>query len=245
MKNKMKIMCSAILGVLLIGAFYSCSDDEGHYSYYRGMATVHVNDEGYAESFILDEGEKLFVGASETSYKPVSERVIIAFDLMDEKKEGFDHVINLRGYYLDVLTKPVIYVAEDDIKHQDSIGYNKIKVFSIWATPEYINIRFGYNRSNTSRHMVNLVTAIDGFEQTGDEPIKLQFRHNVVEGEELYASDARYVSFSLKDYIKANQGKVDKLTFEVEWEEYSGKVKTEILKIDLPTELINPPGGEN
>lgn len=241
MKKSLKLVNAFIVCFLLVGLLSSCNDDAEHYSYYTSIATVQADEDGYAKSFLLDDGTSLYVESSATSYKPKNERAIISFDVLEGKKEGFDKLIHLNGYFYDVLTKPVIYIDPEDEVLQDSIGYNKIKVFSVWAAPEYINIRFGYNRSNASKHMVNLVADSESKIQVAGEPIRLKFRHNVVEGEELYASGDLYVSFKLDDYIKENIGKTDELLFEVSWEEYNGTIKTETIKIDLPTEPVDPP----
>lgn len=246
MKTSIKLISTCILGILLLGFLSSCNDDDKHYAYYTGLATVVPNEDGeYTKSFILDDGTSLYVGSSSYASTPSSERAIISFDLLNETKEGFDNVIHLKGFF-DVLTKPVIYIDPEDEILQDSIGDNGIKVFSVWTAPEseYINLKFGYNMSNSSRHMVNLVADSESKTFTDGEPIKLRFRHKVVEGDELYASGALYVSFKIDDYIKENIGKAEELLFEIRWEEYSGTVKTETIKVKLPTESVDLPGEE-
>lgn len=242
MKQSLKITGSLFVFLLMILGLSSCDNDSGEYlSYDTNIVTVETNEEGYAESFLSDDGISLFVMSSSTNYKPVNKRAVIAFNYLDQQVEGYDKVIHLEGYFYDVLTKPAIYIPQDDEHLQDSIGYDKIKVFSVWSGQEYINIRFGYNMSRDSKHMVNLVADVKDLEQVGDEPIKLTFRHHVVKGSELYGSDPLYVSFNIGDYIKANQGKKEELTFEINWEEYNGDKKQKIVKVKVPKDPIDPP----
>lgn len=242
-RKSTKLAITLFGSLLLVLGISSCSDNDNEgYQFTRKLATVLVDEKGYAESFVLDNGKTLVVTSpASLHYKPAYERMIIDYDILDKDVAGYDNSIHLyRGY--DVLTKPVIYIPEDNIELQDSIGYDKIKVFSVWASSDYINIGFGYNTSGTGyTHMLNLVSDTEDLVQNGDEPIRLQFRHNAHKDPELYGSGEMYVCFKLDDYIKENEGKRDELTFEISWEEYSGSTKTETVKVTLPTSSIDPP----
>lgn len=237
MKTSTKFICGIIALIFLALGMQSCNDDD-EYLFYSSIATANLDEDGYAESFILDDGRSLFVASAGTNYKPKNERVIINYDILEEEKPGYTHAIHLIDYWADILTKPIIYVPNDNEHLQDSIGDNKIKVFAVWVASDYINFKFGYNTTTNSKHMINLVTDVNSFEQQGDEPIKLQFRHKVVEGEEHYASGEILAAFKLDDYIKANPDKKE-LIFDITWEEYSGSVKTETVKYSIqPTEVL-------
>lgn len=227
--------------MVLTYSLSSCSDDDGYSlnDLYGSLVTVHADTDGYAESFTLDNGETMFVAATSTAYKPKNERAVISYTILGEKYSGYDYAIKLNGYFEDVLTKPIVYIPEDDDVLQDSIGHDKIKVYSIWAREGYINIRFGYNMAGKDQHMLNLVALDENKVQQGAEPIKLQFRHNKHNDREDYASGNMHVSFKLNEYIAANAGSKE-LTFEVSWVEYDGVEKTEVLKYSLPSAVVDP-----
>ena len=115
------------------------------------------------------------------------------------------------------------------------IGYDKIKVFSLWAKADYINISFGINVSGQAQHLLNLVAVEEDKVQQEGKPIQLQFRHNKNGDNENYPSGKSNVSFKLDEYIQANKGKSE-LTFEITWTEYNGTEKKETVKYPLPTE---------
>ena len=75
--------------------------------------------------------------------------------------------------------------------------------------------------------------------QVGDEPIKLQFRHNKNKDVENYGAPEQHVSFRLDKYVAENPD-VKELKFEISWTEYSGEEKTQIVKYTIPT-TITPP----
>ena len=240
MKKHLKLLLVLAVGALFTFGFYSCNDDEG-YSYIGAFAVVHTDEDGYAESFTLEDGTTLYVETSASPHKPKNERVAIGYNILEGKAHaGYDHSIHLVGYIDDILTKPIIYIPKDDKKLQDSIGYDKLKVFSSWVALDHINFRYGCNTSDGSVHMLNLVTADNSFVQEGDEPIKLEFRRKLVKGNEYYASGPQNVSFKLADYIEANKGKREELIFEITWEQYSGEIKTTTLKYTMPTETVDP-----
>lgn len=240
MTKNVRLIWIAVLGILAMGLF-SCSDDDNKGYYFKqSFAVVQTDDDGYAQSFVLDNGEKLYVASSASSHKPESERVLIAYEELDEKKTDYDEVIHLLGYS-NLLVKPAIYIPQDNEHLQDSVGHNEIKVFSTWASHNYISFKFGYNTANGNVHMLNLVSDNEHYEQQGDEPIKLGFRHKVVKGSELYASGVMPVSFDMSKYVDANIGKKEELIFEIKWEEYSGEVKTSTVKMTMPTAIVEPP----
>lgn len=242
MKKNLKFILLIVTSMMLTYSLTSCSDNDGYSlnDLYGSLVKVHKDGEGHAQSFTLDNGQTMYVAATATSYKPKNERAIISYTILGDNYQGYDHAIKLNGYFEDVLTKPIIYIPEDDKVKQDSIGYDKIKVFAIWAKGDYINIRFGYNMGGKDQHMLNLVAVNEDKVQQGDEPIKLQFRHNKHQDLEDYASGDMHVSFKLDDYIAANRGN-EKLAFEVSWVQYDGVEKKEVLKYPLSPAVVNPP----
>ena len=237
MKSKLNTVLLFSISLFVLFNLTSCeSDGYSLGDHYGSIATVQVGDNGHAHSFTLDNGETMFVAATATNYKPEYERVLIDYTILGKDAtgyEGYDYVIKLNRYFEDILTKPIIYVAEDDEEQQKVVGYDKIKVASIYAKGEYITIRFGINMAGKDKHLLNLVALNENKEQQGDEPIKLEFRHNKNNDEEHYASGLSHVCFKIDDYIAANQDK-ESITFEVSWVEYNGETKIEKLKYTLP-----------
>lgn len=203
--------------------FSSCSDDDNDYPDWSFIVTVNELDNGEYD-FTLDNGERLWVGSGNLYRKPKYERAIVFYSLLDEKKEGYDQAIKLYGYY-DVLTKKPIYIAEDDKKKQDSIGYDYIKVHSMWEGGGYLNISFGYNAAGYEPHMLNLVSNEEDL-GAGEGNVKLEFRHNVNGDSQHYPADG-YVSFDLTPYIEEGKDKVD---LEISWTDFSGEKKTKTVE---------------
>lgn len=244
MKRKINLFVFTISIFIITWGLTSC-DSDGYSldDMYVSIATVETSDNGEARVFTLDGGTTLYAAASGTNYRPKNERVLINYTILGDNYSGYDHAIKLNYYMQDILTKPVIYIPEDDQKKQDSIGYNKIKVETLFARAGFITIECGYNMGGKDAHMLNMVALSEDRKQKGDEPIKLQFRHNIGEDEELFGSGLMFVCFRLDDYIAANEGRED-ITFEISWEEYNGEAKSVTLKYPLTKEEGEPETGE-
>lgn len=232
-KSKNFKFSTLLISLLVICGFSSCdSDGYSLNDVYGSVVTVHTYPNGEAEYFTTDNGTTLYVVASDTKYKPENERAYINYTILSDNYNKYDHAIKLNYYFEDILTKPIIYIPTDDKVKQDSIGYDQIKVVSIYAREGYITIKFAINVGGSDSHRINLVALDRNKEQQGDKPIKLEFRHNKCDDEELYGAKPAHVSFKIDDYIKANEGK-SKLKFEVSWQEYSGEDKSVVLEYSL------------
>lgn len=238
MKTKLSLLI--LIASMLIVSLVSC-DSDGYSlgDQYVSIATVDASENGEARSFTLDGGTTLFVAASATNYKPSNPRVLINYTILGDNYEGYDHAIKLNYYMEDILTKSTVYAAPDNKEEQDKLGYDKVKVTTMFARADYITIEYGLNVGGKDSHFMNLVRVNEDFKQNGDEPIKLQFRHNKGKDEENYGSGLMFVSFKIDDFVKANEG-LKELKFEVSWEEYSGEKKTMELKYSLPEKEVEP-----
>lgn len=235
MKKSIKTLLLIVASLTFIFGFSSCSSDG--YSLgdiYVSLVTVKKGANGRVESFTLDNGQTMFISASATDFQPKNERAVINYTILGDKFQGYDYAIKLNSYMEDVLTKPIVYVSPDDKEKQDELGYDKIKVAAIWAKANYINIRFAFNMAGNDQHLLNLVAVNEDKVQEGDEPIKLQFRHNKNKDEEKYGSREMHASFKLDEYIAANRDKKE-LKFAVSWTEYNGTEKTETITFAMPT----------
>lgn len=241
MKKSIKFLLLIVTSIVFSFGMSSCSNDG--YSLndmYASLVTVNKDSQGRVQSFTLDNGKKMWISASATSYTPENERAIINYTILgDNYTTDFYYAIKLNGYIKDVLTKSPLYVAADDKEKQDEMGYDKIKVAAIWVGGDYLNIRYGMNIGGKDKHSLNLVALKDSYKQEGDEPIKLQFRHNKNKDVENYGSPEQYVSFRLDKYISENRD-AKELKFEISWTEYNGDEKTQVVKYTMPQSEIPP-----
>lgn len=183
------------------------------------MATVNKIGENTYD-FTLDDGTRLWVAApAYLNLNPKYERAIIDYTILSDKQGDYDHYIKLNRYS-DLLTKNPIYIAADDKKKQDSIGYNPIKVHSVWTGGGYLNISFGYNVGGTESHMLNLVSA-EADLGANEDVVKLEFRHNAYNDPELYGANG-YVSFNLSPYRIEGR---EKVTLEISAKDFNGEPK--------------------
>ncbi|WP_108823172.1 NigD-like protein [Dysgonomonas sp. Marseille-P4361] len=228
----MKDYLKHILTLIIIGAlavsFSSCLDDDNDdYADWFDFVTINELEDGKYD-FTLDNGDKLWIGSPQhISLKPKYERAIVYYSLLDEKKEGYDQVIKLYDFF-DILTKKPIYIAPEDVQKQDSIGYDKIKVYSIREGGGYLNISFGYNAAGKEAHMINLVSAKEDL-GVNDDVIKLEFRHNQKDDPAHYPAEG-YVSFDLTPFVIDGR---DKVEFEISWTDFSGETRSKKIEYDL------------
>lgn len=227
MKDYLKHSLTLIIIAVSVLGFYSCSDDDNDYADWAFIVTVNELEDGKYD-FTLDNGEKLWVGYPQNvSLKPKYDRAIIFYSLLDEVKEGYDQTIKLYRYY-DVLTKGPIYIAPEDQHKQDSIGYDRVKVYSMWEGGGYLNVSFGYDAAGYEAHMINLVSSEEDL-AVNDDVVKLEFRHNQ-KGDPAHYPAEGYVSFDLTPYVKEGR---DKVEFEISWKDFSGETKSKTIEYDL------------
>ena len=200
----------------------SCNDDD--YSsdkYITKMATVV--DMGSTFYFQLDNNEKLWVSAPQMA-KPDADRVIINYTPLSDSLSGYDYTIRVNGIR-KVLTKDIVYISPSNIIEQDSIGHDPIRMLTIWAGSDYLNIKFGFNYGEKQQHLVSLVADEPNFDVSAS-PIKIQFRHNQNNDPQLYPKED-YVCFDLKPYKKAALlAGLDKLEFQVQTLNFRNEEKT-------------------
>lgn len=211
-----------LLFVLPALAFVSCSDDDGYSldKFWVGLATVENPNDDSAFFLYLDDGEKIWIGATNFyNYRPATgQRIIADYTLLNDKPEGsnYDHDAKLNDAY-NILTKGIINITPS---MQDSIGHDPIHVREIWVGSDYLNIRFSY-KLNNKRHMLNLIS--DSSKVYNDGKVHLEFRHNANNDTETYTAGG-LVSFglmSLKEKVSGNS-----LDLVIHSENYGGKEET-------------------
>lgn len=221
MRKYFKLFSALALFALLVVGFASCLSDDGYSldKNWRSFATVNkVGENTY--DFTLDNGDKLWVAAPiGLNLKPKYDRAIIDYTILSDEQGDYDYYIKLNSFY-DVLTKNVIYIAPDNKVEQDSIGYDPIRVLSIWEGGGYLNINFEYNVGEVNQHMVNLVSAVSDL-SVNSEVVNLEFRHNRNNDPEKYKAQG-YVCFDLAPYKIAGR---DVVKFKISAKSFSGETK--------------------
>lgn len=207
MKNIKKLITLLLLFTVTIG-FTSCLDDDDNYSAVIGTYRIMEDDHFYFEIENNGKIETMYPGDTRKIINrelPDGQRVIIYYNLLDEKEPGYDYNAEIYGIE-KILTKDIIAITE---AIEDSIGNDPIDIVNsrISLDKEFIHMSFQYSRSSYSniRHMLNMVTP-EGEQDPQDEYINLEFRHN---GYEDYGRDIAYglVTFRLKNIEELMQTK--------------------------------------
>ena len=168
----------ALIFVFTLG-LVSCDDNDGYSLDKQWLSMATVNDlGGDAGSYYLtlDDGTKLHIAAPLNPYKPKTKRVWANYTLLGELDGDYDYAVKLNGIQ-SILTKDPIYIDPDDQEKQDSIGSDPVKVISMKEGGGYLNVKFGYNAGGDKSHFISLVSAEPDL-GTGQDVIKLEFRHN-------------------------------------------------------------------
>lgn len=225
MNKYIKLFSAVVLFSILALVFSSCLDDDDYYgNYWESIVTVNkIGDNTY--DFTLDNGKKLWIGApSGISLKPKYDRAIIGYRKLTGETNGYDHNIELLGFY-DVLTKSPIYIPKDNEAKQDSIGHTPIEVYSLWEGGGYLNIHHEVRTADGGLHMLNLVSDQPDLSVNSDT-IKLEFRHNRKDTPEYYPAKG-YVCFDLEPYKKEGR---DKAIIQISWKKYNGESRTKTIE---------------
>ena len=225
MNKYIKLFSAVALFSILALVFSSCLDDDKYYSnYWESIVTVNKIGENTYD-FTLDNGKKLWIAApSGLNLRPKYDRAIIGYTKLTGETNGYDHNIELLGFY-DVLTKAPIYIAKDDQVKQDSIGHNPIEIYSLWEGGGYLNINHEIRTFDGGLHMLNLVSSEPDLSVNSDT-IKLEFRHNRKDTPEYYPAKG-YVSFDLAPFKIEGR---DKVVLEISWEKYNGESRTKTVE---------------
>lgn len=167
------------LTLILAPFMQSCLDDND--DYFLAIATFRTIDGG-GNFFTLDDGEKMYPQRPFSGGLEDGQRVYVYFDILDEKVDGYDYNIEVKGIE-KILTKERFTMTEETA---DSIGDDRINIIpdenNIWFGDGYLNIRFHFlgTRNPQKLHMVNLVrNEIEGANEEEEEGyISMEFRHN-------------------------------------------------------------------
>ncbi len=176
--KKLKYLLWVLITVLSIPILYSCLDNnDDREGKELQLSTIRIidNDSYYFE---FDDGSTLYPSDGQVSRRyeaKEGQRVIVNYDLLEEKKEGYTYY----GYIhliQNILTKDIISMTEET---EDSIGDDRINVVEVLIAGGYVNISFQYLGTHTEqkKHMLNLVIN-ETLEDTESNYLPLEFRHN-------------------------------------------------------------------
>lgn len=158
------------LGLAMIMGFAtSCNDDDDYRgdTYWIEMATVEAPGEtgsfNIAQtpfSFLTDSGESLlpvtinyYIAGYTTKDQ---QRAMIEYRILTNKREGYDHYVNLVDMR-NVLTKKLAILTVDTAANSVLRGTAPIRMNELWISNNYVNIIFSYQGSAGSTHYINLV----------------------------------------------------------------------------------------
>lgn len=222
MKTKSFIALVVLVATFLGTGLTSCSNDDYSLDKFTILlATVVKNDDAsfYLES---DNGEKLWIAASSGHYYPKDgQRIMANVTFLSDKTGDFDHYIRLNSMS-EVLTKPTIELTE---ANADSIGNDKIFVYDIWYSKNYLNVIFGINIGGEKTHFINLVENTT-VAHPNDQNIYLELRHND-NGDSEKVGRKYIVSFDMTKFVETSLPQA----FVIKYDTYREGQKTVTIKL--------------
>lgn len=175
MKKYHTIFSVLTIMFVLAPLFQSCSDSND--KYFLAIATHKISEKSDSY-FVLSNGETMYASNQTTSKLDDGQRVYVYFEILDEKVNGYDYIINIRDLQ-EILTKSPFVMTEETA---DSIGDDNINITGLWFSDGYLNVQFQFLgvHSSSKRHMVNLVYNETGETETNTEDgyTNVEFRHN-------------------------------------------------------------------
>lgn len=146
-------------------AFASCSmgKDGDYYTEYYVYATLDVDGDSY--SFTDDDGETYYPGAvsgNARTYKTTDtdgnskdgKRVFIRFNMLTEKKEGFDY--NIAVFYIEDILSKAVEVAET-AADVEAAGDDRMTIHKAVFQGEWFTIAFQLRHSYNALHKITLM----------------------------------------------------------------------------------------
>lgn len=143
------------------------------------------------------------------------QRAFVIFNELEQPVNGYDYNIQVRDI-TKVLTKEIV-TMDDEENTEEKIGDDKINATYMWISKDkkYLTIEFQYygTHSEDKKHFLNLVinnkeadSAAENEDNTDDEYINLEFRHNSERDSPDHLGEG-YVSFKLDKIEEQIEGK--------------------------------------
>ena len=198
-----------LLVTMAAAIFTSCNDSDGDYPRLSAFATVKTleNNDFY---FMLDDGKTIYPGDKSRlgAYKAEEDtRAIIAFNLLNNKVEGYDY--NMALYYIQDIysggTKVVTTQEELDELPDENTSYIDHR-----DNRNYLNLCIGFNATDLTKHTFllvrNDVTEIAP-ENKHEGYLNLELRHDNGGDKGQYNCKNFYASFKLDEFKEDLKGK--------------------------------------
>ena len=207
----------AIMTTTLI--LQSCLDDNDGPADLLVISTINkISQDSKDFYFTLDNGEKMYPNNGQewnSAEFAEGQRAFVIFNELETPVNGYDYNIQVRDI-TKVLTKEIV-TMDDEENTEEKIGDDKINATYMWISKDkkYLTIEFQYygSHSEDKKHFLNLVinnkeadSAAENEDNTDDEYINLEFRHNSERDSPDHLGEG-YVSFKLDKIEEQIEGK--------------------------------------
>ena len=207
----------AIMTTTLI--LQSCLDDNDGPADLLVISTINkISQDSKDFYFTLDNGKKMYPNngqAWNSAEFAEGQRAFVIFNELETPVNGYDYNIQVRDI-TKVLTKEIV-TMDDEENTEEKIGDDKINATYMWISKDkkYLTIEFQYygTHSEDKKHFLNLVinnkeadSAAENEDNTDDEYINLEFRHNSERDSPDHLGEG-YVSFKLDKIEEQIEGK--------------------------------------
>ncbi len=207
-----------LLGILfcISIALVSCDDKDGHSlgDFKVDIATVDsLSSDTYA--LILNNGDKLWPAAADVAYFPKSnQRVFVNYTILSGQQGEYANYVKVNDIW-NILTKSVVDL---DVNNADEIGDDPVELNGMWIGGDYLNVDFSFNYGGVRPHFLNLVNNTLNLDNTEDDVIELEFRHNSY-GSTSAILVGGFVCFDLKQF---RQDSLDSVNFSIRVKDWAG-----------------------
>ena len=220
--KKLKFITLTLAIIITLPMLQSCLDDNDHQSRSLVISTINqISEDSKEFYFTLDNGKTMFPSNSQAwggEKFENGQRAFVIFNELEQPVNGYDYNIQVRDI-TKVLTKEIV-TMDDEENTEEKIGDDKINATYMWISKDkkYLTIEFQYygTHSEDKKHFLNLVinnkeadSAAENEDNTDDEYINLEFRHNSERDSPDHLGEG-YVSFKLDKIEEQIEGKISK-----------------------------------
>ena len=188
--KKLKFITLTLAIIITLPMLQSCLDDNDHQSRSLVISTINqISEDSKEFYFTLDNGKTMFPSNSQAwggEKFENGQRAFVIFNELEQPVNGYDYNIQVRDI-TKVLTKEIV-TMDDEENTEEKIGDDK-------------------------KHFLNLVinnkeadSAAENEDNTDDEYINLEFRHNSERDSPDHLGEG-YVSFKLDKIEEQIEGK--------------------------------------
>ena len=200
--KKLKFITLTLAIIITLPMLQSCLDDNDHQSRSLVISTINqISEDSKEFYFTLDNGKTMFPSNSQAwggEKFENGQRAFVIFNELEQPVNGYDYNIQVRDI-TKVLTKEIV-TMDDEENTEEKIGDDKINATYMWI-------------SKDKKHFLNLVinnkeadSAAENEDNTDDEYINLEFRHNSERDSPDHLGEG-YVSFKLDKIEEQIEGK--------------------------------------